>query len=111
MTVAGGLTASPNVSDVIIEGKKVAFGTTTPTDGNITVATGLSNVDSVVASFDGDPVITCLYCHATVGDQAGSPAAGSVNIITEKPTAVDNATPIAATTPFVDVNWIAVGDE
>ena len=101
-------------SDPHIAGKAVASGTETPTDGSATVVTGLSVVDSCVASFDGDPVITCMFAHADKGDQAGAPAAGSILIVTTKPTdpagTNSDILPIAATTPFVDVNWIAVGD-
>lgn len=115
MTLSGRMVSGGFVSGPFIGGKSLASGTETPTDGSATVATGLSLVDSCVASFDGSPVITCMFCHADKGDQAGSPAAGSIFIITEKPTdpagTDSDITPIAATTPFVAVNWIAVGDE
>ena len=111
MALDGQLAAVPHQSDVFAGGKCLASGEATPTDGSITVVTGLSVVDSCVASFDGDPVATCMWAHADKGDQAGSPAAGSIFIVTTKPTNADtDITPIAATTPFVDVNWIAVGD-
>lgn len=95
---------------VASEGKAIAAGVATPTDGNLTVVTGLSNVDFAVCSLNGDPIITCMFAHADVGNQSGAPAAGSILIVTEKPTAVNDVTPVAATTPFVDVNWIAIGD-
>ena len=95
-------------------GKAIATGVATPTDGSITVVTGLSNVDVVICSFDGDPIVTCMFAHADKGNQSGAPAAGSINIVTTKPTDIagtdSDITPIAATTPFVDVNWIAIGD-
>lgn len=95
-------------------GKVLAFGVATPTDGSLTVVTGLSGVDMAVCSFNGDPVVTCMFAHADIGDQAGSPDAGSILILTTKPTDIagtnSDITPIAATTPFVDVNWIALGD-
>ncbi len=86
-----------------------------PTDGSLTVVTGLTTVDVAVCSFDGDPVVTCMFAHADKGDQAGAPAAGSILIVTTKPTDTagsdSDIAPIAATTPFVDVNWVAMGDE
>lgn len=115
MTLIGRSVTGGYVNDEFIGGKSFAAGVATPTDGSLTVVTGLSLVDSVVCSFDGDPVVTCMFAHADKGDQAGSPAAGSIFIVTTKPTDIagtdSDITPIAATTPFVDVNWIAVGDE
>ncbi len=112
MTLRGRMVTGGYVNDEFIGGKSFASDVATPTDGSITVVTGLSLVDSVVCSFDGDPVPTCMFAHADKGDQAGSPAAGSIFIVTTKPTNIDtDITPIAATTPFVDVNWIAIGDE
>ena len=94
-------------------GTAIATGVATPTDGSITVVTGLSNVDVVVCSFDGDPIVTCMFVHADKGNQSGSPDPGEIYIVTTKPTDIagsdSDITPIAATTPFVDVNWIAIG--
>jgi hypothetical protein len=52
-----------------------------------------------------------LFFEASIGDQAGTPAAGSILITSKKPTAVNDVTPIAATdfTENIKVNWIAVG--
>lgn len=98
-----------------LKGKAVASGVATPTDGSLTVVTGLSSVDFAVASFNGAPVITCMFCQADVGDQDGTPDAGEILILTQKPTdpagTNSDITPIDATTPFVDVNWVAIGDQ
>jgi len=97
------------------KGKAIAAGVATPTDGSLTVITGLGSVDFAVCSFNGAPVITCMFCQADVGDQAGTPDPGEILILTQKPTdpagTNSDIAPIAATTPFVDVNWIAIGDE
>jgi uncharacterized protein DUF2190 len=80
----------------------------TTIDENDTVVTGLSNVVAVVASFDDDPVDGAQFVTASIGDQAGAPAAGSVLIKTWKNTDAD-ATHVAATTFTKKVNWIAWG--
>lgn len=73
-----------------------------------TVVTGLALVVSVVASYDTDPADANTYVSATKGDQAGSPAAGSIIIKTWKQSGTD-PTPIAADAFSKLVNWIAVG--
>lgn len=91
-------------------GKVIAFGTVTPTSAAETVVTGLSNVDFSIASLRDLGVITHDRSGADVGDQAGSPAAGSIIIRSQKPTDTTLTTPIPATTPWVAVDWIAIGD-
>jgi hypothetical protein len=88
---------------------KTARGTTTPTSAAHTVATGLTTVVAVVASFKGAPTLTHMLLAADVGNQAGAPAAGSFILRGYKPTAVGDVTPIAATTPWGAVDWIAIG--
>lgn len=88
---------------------KVARGTLTPDADTKTVVTGLTTVVAVVASLDGNPVDNCQAVSASIGDQAGSPAAGSIVIKTWKATAADNTALVAATTPWVKVSWIAIG--
>lgn len=89
-------------------GYKVARGQHTTVDENDTVVTGLTTVVAVVASLDSDPVDGAMYVTASIGDQAGAPAAGSVLIKTWKNTDAD-ATHVAATTFSMKVNWIAIG--
>lgn len=76
-----------------------------------TVVTGLATVVAAVVSFDDQATVKQLFCSATIGDQAGTPAAGSIIIKTQKPTAVNDVTPTAATdfTDNIDLAWIAVG--
>lgn len=88
---------------------KLAGGTATPDQNDYVVATGLTTVVAAVASLKGDPTLTHMWSGANIGDQAGSPAAGSILIWSMKPTAANDVTPIAATTPWSAVDWIAVG--
>jgi hypothetical protein len=87
---------------------KIVAGQHTTVDADDTVVTGLSTVVAVVATLDSDPVDGAMYVTATIGDQDGAPAAGSVQIKTWKNTDAD-ATHIAATTFSLLVNWIAIG--
>lgn len=75
-----------------------------------TVATGLSTVVAVVIS-PRTRTVKQLWFNASVGDQAGTPDAGSFLLTSQKPTAVDNCTPTDATdfTDNIKVNWIAIG--
>ena len=98
----------------ITAGFKVAAGQETITPGTAataTVVTGLSTVVAVVASLDSDPDGDNIAAvSATIGDQAGTPAAGSVILKTWKFNGASDVTMVAATaaTPY-DVNWIAIG--
>lgn len=74
-----------------------------------TIATGLSSVAGVVATLDDDPGDDPMLVSATIGDQAGSPAAGSFILKTWKNTGGTDPTPLAATTFAKKVNWIAWG--
>lgn len=76
-----------------------------------TVVTGLSTVVAVVASFDTGPTVKQEFLAASIGDQAGTPAAGSILLKTYKPTAVNDVTPVAATdfSENLKINWIAYG--
>lgn len=88
---------------------KIARGVHTTVDADDTVVTGLSTVVAAIAQFEEAPVIGANFVQAVIGDQAGSPAAGSIQIKTFKPTATGDATPTAATTFSLDVSWIAIG--
>jgi hypothetical protein len=81
---------------------------TTATATDTIVCTGLGMVLGVVASYDTDPADANTYVSATIGDQAGSPAAGSVIVKTWKTDGSD-PTPVAATTLSKVVNVIAWG--
>lgn len=89
-------------------GLKMAAGTHTTVTATDTVITGLDLVTSVVATFQTDPADANTYVSATIGDQAGAPAAGSIIIKTWKQSGSD-PTPIAADAFSKVVNWIAIG--
>jgi hypothetical protein len=94
------------------ENLALAFGQHTTVAASDTVVTGLSRVLQVTATLQDDPTDTASLAAATIGDQAGTPAAGSVLIKTWKPTtggASGNPTLVAATAFSKKVNWIAVG--
>lgn len=93
----------------VAAGYKVARGQHTTVDENDTVVTGLATVVAVVASLDDDPVAGAQFVTASLGDQAGAPAAGSVLIKTWKATASGDTALIAASTFGKKVNWVAIG--
>lgn len=93
----------------VAAGYKIARGTVTPTSASHTVVTGLATVVAAVTSLKGAPTLTHLITAADIGDQAGAPAAGSILIKSYKPTGAADVTPIAATTPWGAVDWIAIG--
>lgn len=88
---------------------KVASDQVTTVTASDTIVTGLRKVLAVVACMDDASVLTADFSTASIGDQAGSPAAGSILIKSFKPTATGDATPIAATTFGKKVNYIAIG--
>lgn len=89
-------------------GLRMAAGQHTTVAASDTVVTGLASVALVVAQLDDDPVDGAMHVTASIGDQAGAPAAGSILIKGWKSTDGD-ATLIAATTFNKKVNWIALG--
>lgn len=89
-------------------GLRMAAGVHTTVTATDTVVTGLQQVVAVVATFQTDPADANTYVSATIGDQAGAPAAGSVIIKTWKQSGTD-PTPIAADAFSKAVNWIAFG--
>lgn len=93
----------------VAAGYKVARGTLTPITESDTVVTGLTTVVAAIASLKGAPTLTCMFVAADIGNQAGSPAAGSIYIKSYKPTAANDVTPIASTTPWSAMDWIAIG--
>jgi hypothetical protein len=88
---------------------KFALGQTTTATASDDIATGLQKVLYAVATLEDAPVVGCDRAQASVGDQVNTPAAGKISLKTFKPTAVGDATPIAATTFGKKINWIAVG--
>lgn len=106
-TVAG--SSAENEVLGVADGYKVARGITTPTGGSDTIATGLATVVAVVLALEDEPTLTHMWSQGDVGDQAGAPAAGSFILTSSKPTGAADVTPIAATTPWSPVNWVAIG--
>lgn len=89
-------------------GYKVARGVASIT-GSGDVVTGLATVVAVVATPADDPDgVALAMVSATIGNQSGAPAAGSVTLKAWKVTATGNATLIAATAAK-NINWIAIG--
>lgn len=97
------------IAQAIAAGYKLARGIDTPTSGSITVVSGLATIVAVVVQLQDAPTLTHMFSQGDIGDQAGSPAAGSFLLVSQKPTGSGDVTPIAATTPWGDVAWIAVG--
>ena len=93
----------------VAAGDKVARGTVTPVSAAETVVTGLATVVAAVAQRNQAPTLTHMFTQADIGDHAGAPAAGSIIVRSQKPTASGAVTPIAATTPWGEVDWIAIG--
>lgn len=101
-----------NVAKVVAApsaGVRIVGGQLTTASAADTVATGLATVVAVIACLDSDPGDDPEWVSATIGDQAGSPAAGSVIIKTWKNTSGTDPTPVAAGTFGKKVNWIAIG--
>ena len=87
-----------------------ARGQHTMTSASDTVVTGLSTVNAAVAGLESAPTLTCDRAQAVVGDQAGTPAAGSIILKVFMPTSSSVTTPIAATGfASIVVNWEAIG--
>jgi hypothetical protein len=87
----------------------VAFGQALTVAASDTIVTGLQKVVAVVASFDTDPGDANLFVSASIGDQAGTPAAGSFLLKTWKTADGTDPTPVAASSFSKKVNWIAIG--
>lgn len=101
-------TALATAPAAVAAGYKIARGQHTTVAASDTVVTGLAAVVSVTVSFDDAPVEGAKFVSATIGDQAGTPAAGSILIKTHKDTDADAAI-VDATTFTIKVNWIAIG--
>lgn len=101
-------TIGVNVSSV--NGYKIARGEHTQVAASDTVVSGLTTVVAVIVS-PRTRTVKQLFFNGSPGDQAGTPAAGSFLITSQKPTAVNDVTPTAATdfTDNVVVDWIAIG--
>ncbi len=94
---------------VLCVGLKTVCGQHTTVAASDTVVTGLSKVLSVVANFSTDPADANFLVSTSIGDQAGTPAAGSFLLKTWQNTSGNDPTPAAAGSFSKVVNWIAVG--
>jgi hypothetical protein len=90
----------------VAAGYKIARGQATTGSPSDTIVTGLSTVVSVTCQMDDAPTTDPEIATCSIGDQAGSPAAGSILLRTWKTL---GGTPAAATTFSKKVNWVAVG--
>lgn len=89
-------------------GMQYRAGQATTVAASDTIVTGLALLVGVVATLDSDPGDDPLLVSASIGDQAGTPAAGSFLLKTWKTNGTD-PTPSAASTFSKKVNWIAFG--
>jgi hypothetical protein len=88
--------------------KKFVAGVHTTASATDTKVTGLTTVIACGATFQTDPADANFLVSATIGDQAGAPAAGSIIINTWKTDGTD-PTPVAASSFSKVVNWWAYG--
>lgn len=112
LNILDGATVTTDALNALVQGVaadyKLARGVAAVT-GTGTVVTGLTTVVAVIATPQSDPDgVALAMVSATIGNQAGAPAAGSVILKAWKVTAVDDATLIAADAAQ-NINWIAVG--
>jgi len=87
----------------------VKYGQHTTVAASDTVVTGLATVVAVIASLDSDPTDNPFMVSASIGNQSGAPAAGSILLKTWQNTSGSDPTPTAATTFSKVVNWVAIG--
>lgn len=92
-----------------ITSPKIARGQHTTVAASDTLVTGLATVVAIIVDLEDDPVDTCQFASAAIGDQAGAPAAGSVYIKTWMITSDADSTLKVATTFGKKVNWLAIG--
>lgn len=100
-----GLPATTNYAVGVASGYKIARGVHQQAAASDTIVTGLTTVVAVVASFIQAPTAKQAFVTATIGNQTGAPAAGSILTNTWKST-------YAAADDFTDnlsLAWIAVG--
>lgn len=96
--------AAGNYVLALSSGVKIAAGSATPVAGTTDVTTGLATVTHAVVALKGDPTLTHMYSTVVLGGTAGH-----ITLKHWKPTANNDVTPAAASTPWGDVWWIAIG--
>jgi hypothetical protein len=90
----------------IAAGYRIARGQFTTVTAADTVATGLNTVVAVIAQMESDLAVGVESITSQVGDQVGTPVAGSIILKSWKTL---GGTPAAATTFGQKVNWLAIG--
>lgn len=90
-------------------GLRYVGGQVTTATASDTVVTGLATVVACGAGLDDSPIDDPMLATASLGDQAGAPAAGSILVKTWKNTGGTDPTPAAATNFSKKVNWWALG--
>lgn len=103
------VTGNVTVTDVTGSGKTFIAGVHVTVAASDTKVTGLTTVEACGATLSSDPVDDPFMASATIGDQAGAPAAGSILLKTWKNTGGADPTPLAATTFGKSLNWWAYG--
>ena len=88
---------------------KTVGGLATTVAASDTIVTGLTKLLGVVAGLNDAPTDALAAVNADIGDQAGSPAAGSFLLKTWKNTSGTDPTPLAATAFGAKVAWLAFG--
>lgn len=99
------LPPATNYAVGVASGYKIARGVHQQAAAIDTIVTGLTTVVAVVASFIQAPTAKQSFVAATIGNQSGAPAAGSIYLKTFKST-------YAAADDFTDnlsTAWIAIG--
>jgi len=86
----------------------IAYGEFTTASASDTVVTGLGVLKAVFLTGAEAPDEENKFFWADIGDQAGTPAAGSFLLKSLKDTDAD-AAPTNATTFGIDVAWLAIG--
>lgn len=100
-----GLPATTNYAVGVASGYKIARGVHLQVAAQDTVVTGLTTVVAVVVSPIQAPTAKQAFVSASIGNQAGAPAAGSIYVNTWKST-------YAAADDFTDnlsYAWVAIG--
>ena len=87
----------------IISTLAVRAGLASPNAATFTVVTGLVTVTYAMATLSENPDANVTAVLADTGDQAGSPAAGSIIVRSR-----NGALP--AVTGFLDFTWLAIGE-
>lgn len=91
---------------VLLSGPDVKFavGQATTVAASDTIVTGLSKLLGVVTQFNDSPTDGLSWVNGDIGDQAGTPAAGSFLLKTWKNTSGTDPTPVAASSFGAKIN-------